>query len=156
MLDSILGLFTMFDETTAASFLVEVDGLPIGRFTEVSGLSLEIDVEEYEEGGENGFVHKFPGRMKWPNITLKRGVTMEDWFMAWVESSVGTGAAIRSGKTTRSTAAITLLSPMGIRLRRWNIVDAFPVRWTGPNFSRSSTEVAMEELEIAHHGFTSV
>lgn len=154
MLDGMLGSLSTFDEATSSSFLIEVDGLTIGRFTEVSGLSINIDVEEYKEGGENGFVHKFPGRMTWPNITFKKGVTSDDAFMKWVQASVGTGAA-SSGKVARSTAAITLLSPTGKRLRGWNIVDAFPVRWTGPNFSSSSSEVVMEELEIAHHGFTS-
>lgn len=153
MLDDLLSGLTIFDETTSASFLLEIDGLTLGRFSEVSGLAINVDVEEYQEGGENGFVHKFPGRMTWPNLTFKKGLTREDTFFAWVHSSVGTGAVARSGKISRSTAAVTLLSPRGIRLRRWNVVDAFPVRWTGPSFSSSSSEAAMEELEIAHHGF---
>lgn len=150
----VTSLFTTFDETTAATFLIEVDGYTIGRFLEVSGLAINVEVEEYKEGGENGFVHKFPGRLTWPNITFKKGVTKSDTFMSWLQTSVGTGAAGRSGQITRTTAAITLLSPRGSRLRKWNVVDAFPVRWTGPNFSTSSSEVAIEELEIAHHGFT--
>ena len=43
----------------------------------------------------------------------------------------------------------------GQRLRRWNLVDAFPVKWTGPTFAASGSESLSEELEIAHHGFTS-
>ena len=69
--------------TYTGSFLVEVDGKAIGTFTEISGLQVDIAVEEVEEGGQNEFVHKLPGRMKWPNITLKRGVTKSDNLFRW-------------------------------------------------------------------------
>ena len=138
-----------------ATFLVEIDDqIEIGRFSEVSGLQIDVDVEEYVEGGENGFVHKLPGRMKWPNLVLKRGITKDDVFMKWFQDAVGDGMAERSGKSKRTSAAITLLGPDGTtRLRKWNIVDAMPVRWTGPSFATDSTGAAVEELEIAHHGF---
>lgn len=138
-----------------ATFLVEIDdGVEIGRFSEVSGLQIDVDVEEYTEGGENGFVHKLPGRMKWPNLVLKRGITKDDVFMQWFQDAVGDGMASRNGKAVRKTAAVTLLGPDGVtRLRKWNIVDALPVRWTGPSFASDSTSAAVEELEIAHHGF---
>jgi phage tail-like protein len=45
------------------------------------------------------------------------------------------------------------LGPGGERLRAWEFFDAFPVKWKGPDFAVSSTDMAMEELEIAHHGF---
>ena len=56
-------------------------------------------------------------------------------------------------KLTRSTAAITLIGPGGQRLRAWNFDGAFPVKWSGPSFAVTSDEMAVEELEIAHHGF---
>ena len=57
----------------------EVDGVEIGRFMEVSADSRStVAVEDVEEGGENSYVHKLPGRMTWPNITLKRGITQND------------------------------------------------------------------------------
>ncbi len=145
----------LFDRAYLGTFLVEIDGVEIGRFSEVTGLSVDVEVEDYVEGGENGFVHKFPGRMTWPNLVFKRGITKEDVFMKWLHDSVGDGAAKRNGKATRTTAAITMMSPDGKRLRKWNVVDAFPIRWTGPDFAVTSTEAAVEELEIAHHGFRS-
>ena len=112
----------------------------IGRFNEVSGLQIDVDVEEYTEGGENGFVHKLPGRMTWPNLVLKRGITKDDVFMKWLQDAVGDGMAERSGKSKRTTAAMTLLGPDGMtRLRKWNVVDAMPVRWTGPTFASDAT-----------------
>jgi phage tail-like protein len=142
-----------WDGAYLATFIVEVDGVELGRFHEVSGLQIDVEVEQYTEGGENGFVHKLPGRMTWPNLVLKRGITKEDVFMSWLQDSVGDGMAQRSGKSKRTTAAVTLVGPDGTRLRSWNVVDAMPVRWTGPTFASEATSGADEELEIAHHGF---
>jgi phage tail-like protein len=138
---------------SAATFLFEVDGETIGHFMEVSGLSAEVTVENVEEGGENGFTHRLPGRMTWPNITLKRGVTQSDNLLTWFNKSSGEQFASSNNTLTRSSAAITLLGPNNARLRSWNFIDAFPVKWTGPEFAASSTNAATESLEIAHHGF---
>lgn len=143
-----------YDEGSyAATFLVEIDGEEIGRFSEAQGLSVEIAVETFEEGGQNGFVHKLPGRMTWPNIVLKRGLTETDNLIAWLNKCSGEGFAAENNKLTRSTGAITLMSSSGSRLRAWDIDGAFPVKWSGPSFAASADAVAEEELEIAHHGF---
>ena len=144
------------DSATLATFIVEIDGVEIGRFTEITGLQLDIDVMEYEEGGEHGFVHKLPGRLKWQNLVLKRGVTNDDNLLKWLQDSAGDGFLKRKGKVTRTSAAITLVGANGKRLRSWIVDEAMPVRWTGPNFASSATsELPEEELEIAHHGFRS-
>ncbi|HTT90424.1 MAG TPA: phage tail protein [Acidimicrobiales bacterium] len=136
-------------------FLFEVDGVQIGVFQEVSGLELTVAVKEYEEGGENGFVHKFPGRSSWPNVVMKAGITNSDALFQWVSKSSGDGFAAAGNKITRCTGAITALGTDGTRLRSWDIQGAFPVRWSGPRFNAGSTEALQEELEIAHHGFAS-
>ena len=141
------------ERVTAATFLFEVDGVEIGRFMEVSGLQVEIETEDVEEGGQNNFVHKLPGRMTWPNITLRRGITQNDSLLAWLTASSGEQFARNGNRLTRKTAAITLVGPGGERLRAWEFDGAFPVKWTGPNFDVASTDMAVEELEITHHGF---
>jgi phage tail-like protein len=141
------------ERITAATFLVEVDGVEIGRFMEVNGLEVSIGVEEVEEGGENNYVHKLPGRMTWPNITLKRGITQNDTLLEWFSKSSGEQFAANGNRLTRSTAAITLLGPAAQRLRAWEFDGAFPVKWKGPDFAVSSSDMAVEELEITHHGF---
>jgi phage tail-like protein len=137
------------------AFLIEVDGVEIGRFTEVSGLSVEVEVEAVAEGGQNHFSHQLPGRMSWPTITLARGVTKSDNLFEWLAKTSGDGFAGAGNKLERNSAAITLLSRDGQRLRSWEVAEAFPVKWNGPTFAASSTEAAEEELEIAHHGFRS-
>ncbi len=141
------------ERVTAATFLVEVDGVEIGRFMEISGLQVTVGVDDVEEGGENSYVHKLPGRMTWPNVTLKRGITQNDGLLTWLNKSSGEQFAASGNKLARSTAAITLVGPSGKRLRAWEFDGAFPVKWTGPNFAVSSTDMAVEELEITHHGF---
>lgn len=141
------------DRVTGASFLVEVDGVEIGRFMEITGLEVEVGVESVEEGGENGYSHKLPGRMSWPNLVLKRGITQNDSLLEWLNKSSGEGFTGQGNKLTRSSAAITLMGPGGKRLRAWNFDGAFPIKWRGPSFAAGSTDMAVEELEIAHHGF---
>jgi phage tail-like protein len=138
---------------TASTFLFEVDGVEIGWFMEVSGLEVSVETEDIQEGGQNSFVHRLPGRMTWPNLRLKRGVTKNDTLLPWLNKSSGEQFAASGNKLTRSTAALTLLGPAGERLRTWEFDGAFPVKWTGPSFAVDSNDVAAEELEITHHGF---
>jgi phage tail-like protein len=140
---------------TTSSFLFEVDGVQIGLFREIHGLEVTVEVATYVEGGENGFVHQLPGRMTWPRITLKRGITDSDALFSWVNKTAGSGFATNSNKLTRSTGAITVLGSDGRRLRSWDLQAVFAVRWSGPRFSAESTDALEEELELAHHGFTS-
>lgn len=143
----------LFTESSSATFLFEVDGVDIGSFMEVSGLEVSIETEDVAEGGQNAFTHKLPGRMTWPNITLKRGVTSQDNLLEWLNASSGEKFAGNGNKLTRSSAAITLLDRAGKRLRSWDLEEAYPVKWTGPSFAADSESAADESLEITHHGF---
>lgn len=141
------------DLPTANAFLLEVDGVEIGVFREVHGLQVTVGVEEIREGGQNGFVRKVPGRMSWPNLVFRRGLTQSDALFEWLSRSSGEGFASKDNKLVRTTGAITALDSTGARLRAWELVDVFPVRWKGPDFETGRNEPLEEELEIAHHGF---
>lgn len=138
---------------TAATFLFEVNSVDIGWFSEVSGLEVSVETEDVMEGGQNGFVHHLPGRMTWPNITLKRGITKHDNLLDWLNKSSGESFAKGGNKLERKPAAITLIDRTGKRLRTWEFTDAFPVKWSGPTFAVTSNDSAQEQLEITHHGF---
>ncbi len=138
---------------TANAFLFEVDGVEIGVFREVRGLTVTVRVDEIREGGQNGFVRKVPGRMQWPNIVFKRGLTQSDALFDWLSKSSGEGFASKDNKLVRTTGAVTALDSSGSRLRAWELVDVFPVRWQGPDFETGRNAPLEEELEIAHHGF---
>jgi phage tail-like protein len=143
------------DIRITGSFIFEVDGKEIGVFKEVHGLRVEMEVEILDEGGQNQFAHKLPGRLTWPNIVMKRGVTKSDNLFAWLMRGSGEGFEGAGKKLEKTTAAITLVDEACTRVQGWSFTGAFPVRWEGPSMVAGSNEAAMEELEIAHHGFRS-
>ena len=126
-------------------FQVLIDDAVIGAFAECSGLSVEYDIFEYQEGGELSYVHKFRGGLKYPNLVLKRGVTYEDALVKWFFD--------RSDRDQRGNITLNLLGDDGEQVRSWSFASAFPVKWSGPSFSAKSTNVATETLEICHQGF---
>jgi phage tail-like protein len=129
------------------NFAVEIEGLLVGGFTEVSGLESTIEVEEYREGGVNGFVHKLPGKTSYSNLVLRHGLTgvgsLWDWYHHTTEGAI-----------YRRNGTIMLLSARQFPVMWWNFRNALPVRWTGPTFNAASDEVGVEELELVHEGVT--
>jgi len=134
----------MPDPVAELRFSVDLQGLSIGRFSECTGISVEVETKEYMEGGVNDFVHKLPTRVKYPNIVLKRGVTHEEELMKWFYDSRFT--------PQRKIMTITLLGPGTKTVRTWAFLNAYPVKWTGPNLNATSNSIASEQLEIVHNG----
>lgn len=143
------------EPTSSNRFLFEVDGVEIGVFREVRGLEVTAELEEYAEGGENGYVHRLPGRLRWPNLVFRRGLTQGDALFAWVNKTAGQGFAAAGDTLVRSTGAVTVLGENGGRLRAWEFDGVFAVRWIGPQFDVESAHTLEEELEVAHNGFRS-
>ncbi|GAB3248654.1 phage tail protein [Kineosporia babensis] len=139
----------------AKDFVLEVDGLEIGMFGRVSGLEVSIEVDEYAEGGVSGFVHRFPGQMRWPNLVFSRGLARSDNLFTWMEKSAGAGFQAAGGKLVRNTASVTVLDAARTRLRAYEIEGAFAVRWSGPSLDTLDGTMLSEELEVAHNGFRS-
>lgn len=133
-------------------FIFEVDGVYLGTFTSVSGLSAEVEVEPIREGGNNSFVHKLPKGFTYPNLTLKRGMVRLNSLWMWLEGSSGSGLAVKNNMLVRAVCGLTMLNTKGVRSRTWMITGAFPVKWTGPDFNATAQEAATESLEIAHEG----
>jgi phage tail-like protein len=130
----------------SALFKVEFQGLTVqeGYFASVTGFSSQTDVLEYPEGGQNLFVHRLPSRVKQGNITLKRGVVPDSVLFDWYHKS--------TVQVDPVTVVITLLDTAMKPVRVWNLINAYPVKWTGGDLNASSTEILTETLEIAHGG----
>ncbi len=133
------------DPYTSFRFRVEIRGIIVGHFSEVSGLQIETELEPYEEGGVNDFVYQLPKRTKYQHITLKRGITDVDEMWKWYQDVV-------NGKFERKSGSIILLDSKGEDKWRWEFFKAFPVKWTGPEFRADGNTVAFESIELAHHG----
>lgn len=127
------------------NFLVEIDGVSQGRFSECSGFGATNDPIEYREGGENRTVRKLPGLTKYPNIVLKWGITDSDELYKWFKSVV-------NGKADRRNGSIILLDTEGNEKIRWNFFNAWPTKWDGPDFNAKGNDVAIETLELATEG----
>jgi len=141
------------DPPFVGRFVFTVDGITIGAFTEVAGLSVQIDTEELAEGGQNQYTHKLPGRMKWPNLVLKRGITDTDSLFEWIAKCSGEGLDSANSKVERHHGSVKLLDTAGKTVRKWDFEDAYPVKWTGPKLAVASKDLATEELEVCHCGF---
>ena len=142
------------DPPFVGKFFFKVGGLEIGAFTEVSGLSVQIDVEDLAEGGQNHYTHKLLGRMKWPNIVFKRGLTNADDLFTWLLGYSGAGFTGKQNKITPQTGEIIVYNAAGKPFRTWSLTGVKPVKWTGPRLAASSRDLAIEELEVCHSGFT--
>jgi phage tail-like protein len=131
---------------TAFRFVVEIGGLIAGGFAEVSGLQLETEVFEYPEGGENSFIHRLPGRSR-PvgNLILKRGIADADILFRWHQDVI-------QGAIVRQPCTVHLLDEAGEPAVSWLFKDAYPVKWSGPELRGDSATVAVQSVELAHHG----
>jgi phage tail-like protein len=124
-------------------FIVKIPDVDtIGYFSHCSGLELSFDVFEYQEGGNNDFVHRLPGTMRYPNLVLSRGLTEQEALLKWFMAT----------RTEAERKEITLTLKTGAAERMWTFADAFPVKWTGPTLDAETGDIATETLEIAHTG----
>jgi phage tail-like protein len=126
-------------------FRIEIDGITAANASEVSGLQIETEIEPYEEGGVNDFVHQLPKRTKNQPIIIKRGITDIEDMWKWYQDVV-------SGIFKRKDGSIILIDNTGEDKWRWNFSGAYPVKWTGPELKADSSSVAFETIELVHHG----
>ncbi len=135
------------DPLVGFHFGVEISGVITGYFTECSGLGSEQEVIEHKVITESGqeVVMKLPGRLKWENITLKRGITSSMDIWNWrkqvedgnVDAARHNGSVVMYDQTMKPVA-------------RWNFEKAWPVKVSGPQPKADSNEIGVEELTIAH------
>lgn len=134
-------------ERALTGFWLTVDGVRLPSFTECSGLSAQYDVEEWVEGGQNGYVHQLPGRVRFTPITLTRFVDgASGGVAAWFSSVADLTQRFR-------TARVSAVDPAGRPVAHWDLSEVFPSRYTGPTFSAGGTTAATESLELVHQGF---
>jgi phage tail-like protein len=137
----------MSDPGLALRFKVTIDAQhELGNWQKCEGLNVEYDIQEYREGGQNGFVHRLPGRAKYENVKLTRPVDSATMAVAsWLASN--------QTQLVRGTAQITVLDPSGAEVANWVLAEVYPVRWSGPSLDVNGNQVAMETLELVHNGF---
>lgn len=139
-----------FDPYANFRFVLEMDNLQVAGFSECNGLQMEIKTFDYKEGGRNNTTLKFPEHASYGNVTLKRGVTFFDELINW-QLEVADGR-FEDRPREETNFAIIFQDEQGTEVKRWNLIRAFPVKWTGPDLKANASEIAIESLEIAHEG----
>lgn len=136
------------DPFRSFNFLVEIDNIAWGSFIECSGLSSTTEVIENREGGDNGTVHKLPGKTMYGDLTLKWGVTASTLLWDWRQQII-------DGDVVRKNGSVIVYDLANVNeVTRWNFVQAWPTRWEGPAFNARGSEIAIDTLVLAHEGLT--
>lgn len=118
-------------------------------FQEVAGLDTESEAITYRAGDNPAFnVIKMPGLIKSGNVTLKKGIFVNDnRFWSWFEQ-------IKLNTIKRQSVVISLLDQTNKPTMVWKLANAFPVKITGTDMKSDGNEVAIETLELAHEKLT--
>lgn len=135
------------DPLVSFNFAIEVQGQINGFFTEVSGLGSETEVAEHNVVGPGGqeVVRKIPGRLKWGDITLKRGITSNMDIWEWRKM-------VEQGKidSARRNGSIVMYDQMGTEVARWNFQRAWPSKVSGPAPKSDTGDISVEEMTLVH------
>uniref|UniRef100_UPI003F49AE2B phage tail protein n=1 Tax=Cupriavidus yeoncheonensis TaxID=1462994 RepID=UPI003F49AE2B len=126
-----------------------------GAFQECAGLEIEMDIQEYQEGGRNNGTIRRVGRAKFQPIVLKRGmfylsegearVNTELWH--WIQRIINGERPV-----PRHDGVIYVMSADGTVRASWMFDRGLPAKIRGPELNAKTGEIAIEELSIAHEG----
>jgi phage tail-like protein len=141
------GTDARLDPYMAFNFAIEIEGLIVGGFSEVSGLESHIETEDYREGGVNTFVHHLPRQTLHSNLILVHGLTDISTLWNWYYE-------VTQGIIHRRNCTIALFDPQHIPVMWWNVRNALPIKWIGPQLKADSDAVAFESIELIHAGST--
>jgi phage tail-like protein len=133
------------DPIPSFRFTVSFEDLPPGGFSDCTGLTNETEVQDFREGGLNTHTWKFVTRTKQSNLMLKRGIVNKllwDWYQDMI-----------NGKMKFRNVTIIVHDPSGSEeVLEFQLKQAFPIKWVGPDLSASQNNLAVESVEFAHQG----
>ena len=137
---------TSVDPLQKFKFRLTVPGLPSGiGFQKVSGLSHEVGVVEYDEGGFD-YTHKLPGRQKVGEVTAERGSYADNSFQNLLKQTL-------TNPNMRNTVIFEQLDRYGAPVRTYKLAEAWVSKWEGSDADASSDDVAIEKLTIQFEYF---
>lgn len=131
-----------FSQQGEYNFRLEIAGISGGQFTAVDGLSIEIEVVEYEDPADL-VLRKRPGRTKYGNITLKRGYVDDTELWDWIQAT-----RIQSPAFKKSVSLVFLDAESNAEVARYNMFECWPTKWKGAVFGAAASNVLTEEITI--------
>ncbi|MGD2076886.1 MAG: phage tail protein [Chloroflexota bacterium] len=139
------------DPLLGFNFKLDISGQLAGFFTECSGVGSENEVVEHKVVDNNGHevIRKIPGRLKWQDVSLKRGMTSDLQIWQWRETVV-------KGKMgdARKNITITMLDREYNDVAKWSFINAWPSKVTGPSLKSDDNNFGIEEVTIVHEGMS--
>jgi phage tail-like protein len=139
------------DPLIGFQYRLEIEGKLTGFFTEVGGIGSENDIIDHKVVDDEGreVIVKIPGRLKWQDVTLKRGITdsMDIW--DWRQD-------VEKGDmdAARTHCSIIMMDRNYQDVARWDFENAWPSKVSGPSLKSDSNEFGVEEVTIVHEGMT--
>ena len=132
-------------EHLGSQFALELEGIELARFTGCTGLAINTEVVEYQDTLANGnpVIRKRPGRTKYEDIVLKRGLSADKAITDWHQKVV-------DGAVERANGSIVVYDSTGAEVDRWNFESGWPSKWSGGDLSADTDDVMIEELTISH------
>jgi phage tail-like protein len=125
----------------------EVD-LCQGAFAECTGLEATMEPKVIRSGGVNHGAFQRAGQVTHATVILKRGMTDNRHLWKWFALVAGGDYA------ARMDVDIDMLDGAGTKVMSWSLARCMPVKFKAADLSARATEVAVEELHLAHEGLT--
>ncbi|HUV94733.1 MAG TPA: phage tail protein [Anaerolineae bacterium] len=143
------GVSDRSDPLVGFHFGIEIQGVITGYFTECTGIGSENEVIDHKVVDTTGkeYIHKIPGRLKWENVTLKRGITQDLQLWEWRDMIVAGNV-----ESARKNGSIVMFDQQFSEVARWNFENAWPLKVSGPTPKSDSNEYGVEEIVITHEG----
>lgn len=113
-------------------------------FQRISGLSRELHVTPYSEGGENIRNNYFAEKISHGSLVLERGVMTVTPLTGIFEH------IMRGGQLIYADVVILLLGEHSLPVASWTLSNALPVRWQMGDFDASASKVLINTLELRY------
>jgi phage tail-like protein len=114
------------------------------RFQEVTGLNVDVNLDTYNEGGENRFVHRLPGRTKYSDLVLKRGMTLVSGVTAWLIDS------IENFNYQPTNMLISLLNEDHLPVSSWYVANAIPIKYDITGLNAEQNQIVIESMTLRY------
>ncbi|MEH2044702.1 phage tail protein [Nostoc sp.] len=140
---------------TSCKFYFEADGITDKFIKEISGLGVENTPAQDVHGSSKGgklMRQATPTVVKFTNITIQVIATDDIDLYKWYQDCNEDMGDPRKWKEKRKTGSVVAYDQQGSEKARWNIVNCYPCKYTGPTLSASGGDMANETIELVHEG----
>jgi phage tail-like protein len=124
------------------NFLLDINGVSQGHFTECSGMTVKVEAIQYREGGNGQIVRQIPGQVQYGPVTLRYGLTSSTELWEWLMTAV-------QGRVVRKNVSIIMVDADGsTTAMHWILENAWPSEWRGAPLNALGHEMAIESLTL--------